>query len=614
MDEQLILQAFGNILPSPRIVVTQGILLSAMYFSLKPMDIINPPNAKVLQYQYDFIIVGAGSAGAVIANRLSENKKFKTLLLEAGGNENSITETPALAPLLHGTEKDWALQNEFVPGICLGVINKRCQFPRGRVLGGSSTINLMLYVRGNKRDYDGWAAEGNYGWSYEEVLPYFKKSEDNKNLQYARNERYHSTNGEQTVTDLPFTTPLTNVFLKGAQELGYRIGDYNADNQTAFHIPQLTMRNGTRCSTSKAFLHPTIGRKNLDIAKFSKVTKILIDPETNRAFGVRYYRYGKYHEVFAKKEIILTASALFTPQLLMLSGIGPKNHLKRFNIPLIKDLPVGFNLQDHYALPLVFLTDKPITFIPSRFNNILHNMSYDIYKTGYLSSPIGIGGQGFISTKYQDPKLNYPDIQLVLLSSSPATDGGGGRKYLSLSDELFNTIYAPIQEKESFHIFLLLCHVKSRGRVSLKSGDPFEKPLIKMNYFESPDDVRRLIDAGRFALKLVEETQAFKEINAKYHYVPIPTCPNAIPRSDEYFECYMKYYTTVDHHQSGTTKMAPLSDPTGVVDPELRVRGISGLRVADTSIMPLITTGNTNAPAIMIGEKASDLIKNSYRD
>ncbi|KAL7643301.1 UNVERIFIED_CONTAM: hypothetical protein RMT77_006593 [Armadillidium vulgare] len=261
MAEQLIIEAFGNILPSPRIALTQGVLLSAFYLSLKTMGVINPPNAEVLDFQYDFIIVGAGSAGAVIASRLSEKEEFNVLLLEAGGNEDEISETPFFAPLLYGTEKDWMYKNERIPGACLGIKDQTCLLEMGKVLGGSSTINSMFYVRGNKRDFDGWANLGNYGWSYEEVLPYFKKSEDNKNPEYAKNERYHSTNGELTVSDISFKTPLADIFVRAGQELGYRVGDYNAENQTAFAHIQVTIRNGTRCSTSKAFLHPTIGRK-----------------------------------------------------------------------------------------------------------------------------------------------------------------------------------------------------------------------------------------------------------------------------------------------------------------------------------------------------------------
>ncbi|KAL7643299.1 UNVERIFIED_CONTAM: hypothetical protein RMT77_006591 [Armadillidium vulgare] len=341
---------------------------------------------------------------------------------------------------------------------------------------------------------------------------------------------------------------------------------------------------------------------------------VLMDSKSKKAFGVRYFKHGEYHEVYARKEIVSSAGVLKTPQLLLLSGIGPKDDLKKLNIPVIEDLPVGLNLQDHSAFPLVFLTDQPITYIPSRFNNILTNMTYDLYKRGPLSSPTGFESTAFINTRFQDPKLDFPDVPLFILASSPATDGGIAATILNLSDELLETIYNPKKDRESFHIFVVLNHSKSRGKVSLKSRIPFEKPQVNMNYFDNSDDVKRLIDAGKFALKLVEESQAFKEINAKYHFVPIPTCPDAVPPSDEFFECYMRYFSVVLHHLSGTAKMAPNNDPTRVVDPELRVRGISGLRVADTSIMPIIITGTTNTPAIMIGEKASDLIKNSWKN
>ncbi|KAL7643297.1 UNVERIFIED_CONTAM: hypothetical protein RMT77_006589 [Armadillidium vulgare] len=613
MTEQLVNEAFGNILPSTNFALTKGLLLSSFFFSIKPPITMDHPNAKVLKTEYDFIVVGAGSAGSVISSRLSENNNFEVLLLEAGGDENEISETPALAPFLQLTDLDWQFKVQPSSGSCLGMVNKTCFYPRGKVLGGSSTINYFYYVRGNKNDYDNWADAGNYGWSYEDVLPYFKKSEDNRNPLYAQNERYHSTNGELTVSDPSYTTPLADIFLRAGRELGYSNGDYNAQNQTTFSMPQLTIRDGSRCSASKAFLHPASKFKNLDIAKFAHVTKILIDPESKRAYGVRYYRYGAYHEVYAKKEVILSAGAINTPQLLMLSGIGPKDHLKELDIKLIKNLPVGHNLQDHIAFPLTFLTDKSVTFIPEREINLLANMTYDVYKKGPLSSPLALDGHAFVNSRYQDPKESYPDLQIVLVASSPATDGSVRREKANLSDELFNAIYLPIASKESFEMFVFLNRPKSIGRLLLRSKNHFDKPLVKPNYFEDYDDVRRLIDGGRIGLKIIE-TKAFKEINAKYHLAPIPTCPNAKALSDEYFECLMRYNTVAVFHATGTAKMGPDNDSSAVIDPELRVRGISGLRVADASIMPNIITGNLNAPTIMIGEKASDLIKKIWAE
>ncbi|KAL7643300.1 UNVERIFIED_CONTAM: hypothetical protein RMT77_006592 [Armadillidium vulgare] len=601
MSGQLFNDAFGDIFPSSQFALIPGLLISTFYLAFKPSNTErNPPNAKVLKPEYDFIIVGAGSAGAVVANRLSETPDFQVLLLEAGGDETGITDTPAFAFNIFGTEKDWNYTIDSDSKFCLSEIDKKCLYPRGKILGGSSAVNLMAYVRGNKRDYDQWASAGNYGWSFEEVLPYFKKSEDNRNPTFAKNKRYHSTKGELTVSDERWTPPLCEIFVKAGQELGYNRGDINAENQTVFAIPQLTMRDGYRCSTNKAFLVPAGKRKNLDIAKYSHVTKVLIDPATNRAYGVRFFRYGEYHDVLARKEVILSAGAINTPQLLMLSGIGPKDHLKDLNIPLIKDLPVGFNLHDHFGFFLRFSTDKPVTFTPERYNNLLTNMTYELFQKGPLSSPTD-DGTAFVNSKFQDPKDDYPDLQLVLLSFNSSSDGNITNKQWQLSNEHI----------ETFSIIIVLNRPLSRGRLFLRSNNPFEKPVLKMNYFDNENDVKRLADGGRIVLDLIK-TKVFKRINAKHIYSRIPWCPKALPPSDEYFECLMRYNTEIGYHACGTAKMGPKSDPKAIVDPELRVRGISNFRVVDASIMPKVLTGNINAPTIMIGEKGSDLIKATW--
>ncbi|KAL7643762.1 UNVERIFIED_CONTAM: hypothetical protein RMT77_005768 [Armadillidium vulgare] len=381
MSGQLFNDAFGDIFPSSQFPLIPGLLMSTFYLAFKPSNTErNPPNAKVLKAEYDFIIVGSGSAGAVVASRLSENSDFQVLLLEAGGDETGITDTPALFAKFMRTEQDWNYTTESSSKYCLGNMEGECPYARGRILGGSSSVNGMLYVRGNKRDYDEWADAGNYGWSFEEVLPYFKKSEDNRNTTFAKNKRYHSTKGELTVSDLRWKTPLADIFLRAGQELGYSTGDYNAENQTVFGNIQFTIRNGYRCSTNKAFLLPAGKRKNLDIAKHSHVTKVLIDSATNRAYGVRFFRYGEYHDIFARKEVILSAGTFNTPQILMLSGIGPIDHLKDFNIPLIKDLPVGFNLQDHVGFIMEFVTEKPL--ILDLHNSLLANMTYELFQKG----------------------------------------------------------------------------------------------------------------------------------------------------------------------------------------------------------------------------------------
>merc|ERR1719445_723859 len=307
-----------------------------------------PVDQKNLYSQYDFIVIGAGSAGAVIANRLTEEGKWRVLLLEAGGDETEISDVPALAAYLQLGRMDWKYKTEPQPGVaCLGHTDQRCNWPRGKVLGGSSVLNYMLYVRGNRKDYDDWEAAGNPGWGYEEALHYFKKSEDNRNP-YLAATKYHSTGGYLTVQEAPWRTPLATAFVEAGVEMGYQNRDGNGEFQTGFMIPQGTIRRGSRCSTAKAFLRPIRHRPNLHIAMNSQVIKILIDNKSKNAFGVRLRRKDKVYTVLADKEVILSAGTLNSAQLLMLSGVGPAGHLQEFGIPVHRNLPVGENLQDHY--------------------------------------------------------------------------------------------------------------------------------------------------------------------------------------------------------------------------------------------------------------------------
>ncbi|KAL7643303.1 UNVERIFIED_CONTAM: hypothetical protein RMT77_006595 [Armadillidium vulgare] len=425
-------------------------------------------------------------------------------------------------------------------------------------------------------------------------------------------ERYHSTKGELTVSDPRWRTPLSDIFIRAGQELGYFTGDYNAENQTGFSSTQFTIRDGFRCSTNRAFLLPVGKRKNIDIARNSHVTKVLIDPDTKRAYGVRFFRYGEYHDVLARKEVILSAGVFNTPKLLMLSGIGPEDHLHNSNVPLIKDLPVGFNLQDHIAVFMMFLTDKPVTYTLERYTNLLTNMTYELYQKGPFSSP-GFESTAFLNSRFQDPEDSHPDIQLLLVPATIATGAGRRVNQSQSRDELSDSeeTSLPIANEESFAIHVALLRPQSRGRLLLRSNDPFAKPVLRMNYFNEENDVERLADGARFALNLMK-TEAFKSINARYDFKPISLCPNALPSSDEYFECLIRYNTQAGIHATGTAKMGPSSDSSAVIDPELRVRGISNLRVIDASVMPNIVSGNTNAPTIMIGEKGSDLIKDTW--
>ncbi|CAB0020141.1 unnamed protein product [Nesidiocoris tenuis] len=575
-----------------------------------------PVDVQRVRPEYDFIVIGGGSAGAVLANRLSEIRSWSVLLLEAGGDETEISDIPSLAGYLQLTDLDWKYKTEPPTShspYCLAMKGDRCFWPRGKVLGGSSVLNAMIYVRGNRYDYDTWEALGNPGWGYKHVLPFFKKSEDNRNP-YLMNSSYHSVGGYLTVQESPFRTPLALSFIRAGEELGYENRDINGQSQTGFMIAQGTIRRGSRCSTAKAFLRPVRLRKNLDISMHSHVVKILTVRQGSmiRTVGVQFWKNGRRWTVRARKEVVLSAGAINSPQILMLSGIGPKDELARHGIPLVKDLKVGYNLQDHVGLGgLTFLIDEPITFKKSRYQTLPVAIDYIFNERGPMTSLGGVEGLAFVNTKYADPSGEWPDIQFHFAPSSINSDGGEQiRRILNLKDAVYNTMYKPLVPAETWTILPLLLRPMSTGRVTLRSKDPFTPPVIDPNYFTHRIDVLRLIEGIRIAMN-VSSTRAFQRFRSRPLYTKMPGCRAYQFGSDDYWECYLRHFTFTIYHPSSTCKMGV--DPDAVVDPRLRVHGVVGLRVADASIMPTIVSGNPNAPVIMIGEKAAHMIKQDHR-
>ena len=467
----------------------------------------------------------------------------------------------------------------------------------------------MLYVRGNRRDYDQWESLGNPGWSWHQVLPYFLKSEDNRNP-YLATSPYHRTGGYLTVQESPYRTPLSTAFVEAGVEMGYSDIDCNGRNQTGFMIAQGTLRRGSRCSTSKAFLRPVRHRSNLHIAMHSHVHKILINPVTKTALGVQFQRRGKLYRVYAQKEVLLSAGAISSPQILMLSGVGPAQHLQQFNIPLVADLPgVGSNLQDHIATGgLVFLIDKPFGLVQNRFENLPSVLQYLLHAKGPLTLLGGIEGLSWVNTKYQNASDDWPDMQFHFGSGSPAADNGALRKAHGLSSRVYDQFFKAIENRDSFTIWPTLLRPRSTGHIRLRSTDPYDRPLIYANYLSDPQDVSVMVEGVKIALAL-SHTHAFKRLGARFYERPFPGCEHLAVYSDDYWTCFVHQYTATFYHSVGTCKMGPQSDPMAVVNAHLQVHGIKRLRVIDTSIMPKIVNGNTNAPTIMIGEKAADFIK-----
>ncbi|CAG7816615.1 unnamed protein product [Allacma fusca] len=522
--------------------IIMGMMGYMKYDSIDPE--VHPRPARSLEKEYDFIIVGGGSAGSVLANRLSEIPHWNVLLLEAGGVENEISDVPAVAAYLQMTKIDWQFKTEPQPGACMGLKDQRCNWPRGKVLGGSSVLNYMLYVRGNRRDYDGWEALGNPGWGYDSILKYFKKSEDNRNPYLANNE-YHSAGGYLTVQEAPWRTPLATAFVEAGMEMGYENRDGNGEFQSGFMIAQGTIRRGSRCSAAKAFIRPVRNRPNLHIAMESHVMKVLID-ENKRAYGVRFRRDGRVQTVRAKREVIISSGAINSPQILMLSGIGPAQHLQEMGIPVVKDAPTGQNLQDHIGFGgLVFLVDQPISMMQSRYENLASVMQYAMYGAGPLTILGGVEGLAWVNTKYANASDDFPDIEFHFIAGSVSSDGGKQvKKAHGVTDKMYNEMFRPIQFRDTWSVVPMLLRPYSAGYLKLRSTNPFDKVLIYPNYMLDRRDAQILVEGTKIAIAM-SQTSAFQKLNSRLNPNLMPGCKHLEPWSDDYWECAISVVMTV---------------------------------------------------------------------
>lgn len=559
---------------------------------------------------FDFIVVGGGSSGSVVASRLAENPHWNILLVEAGGDPTMASEVPGLFAVSQDTDIDWQHKTH-QDGVFLGLVDHKSSISRGKVLGGSNTLQYFDYVRGNPKDYDHWAKYGNEGWGYHDVLPYFKKSEGIRAKEIVSDpgvEKYHGRDGPLTVESIrdEGMSSLEAALSNGMQELGYHTHtDVNADAHDGLFVIQGTLRHKRRCSAAKAFLSET--KPNLKIAKHTLVTQILIQNQNKSAYGVELLKHdGEHIRVRATREVIVAAGAINTPKLLMLSGIGEQEALQKHVIEPICLLEVGKNLQNHIQFPGIFYS-FPHTQVeePHLTKNLVE---YLTHFSGPLSHSGPIRTIGFINADKDD----YPDIALLpAFFGKNSSDLHGFLHARRLIPEI-QEYYLKVNAKAPILVITpALLRPKGRGKVELHSAHPKDEVEILPNFLSEEEDVEKLLEGIAFTAKL-SETKGLKDLGAKLHYADIPACREHAPPSPEYLGCALKHIAITSHHPSGTCKMGPESDDHAVVSPRLKVYGLKHLRVVDMSVAPSGVSGNTNIAAIMIGEKAADMIKEDW--
>ncbi|KAF2894214.1 hypothetical protein ILUMI_11959 [Ignelater luminosus] len=544
---------------------------------------------------YDFIIVGAGVAGSVLANKLTESGKFKVLLLEAGGRENDLTGVPGFLTDLTTSDFNWGYKVKQEKNSCLGMKSRHCLYHKGKVVGGSSVLTFNMYIRGDRKAFDKWGSK-NPGWDYESVLPYFKKSENSTLRQ--EDPGYHGHNGPVSVEDCRHYHDGTEAFLKAAKQRGRKLLDYNGRNQTGYSTMQNLTKKGRRCSANDAFIKPAMNRKNLEILDHALGTKILI--KSKLAHGVEFIRDRKKYKATVSKEVIISGGGINSPQILMVSGIGPKQHLEELGIPVVQDLPVGKTFYDQHCYPaLMFST-----------NISANKPDLEQYIRDYLKGfgPLTLG-MGMTSVGFENGNVEYPFASLWGVEAVDFLSN-----FLGITDENCKAILEPIMDKYLWTVFPVPFEQKTNGNVKLKTKDPLDYPIIYSNLYsdEHGEDIRRMVAAIKDVFE-ISKTPAFQSIGSKYESDPLPACKHHDHLSSGYWTCAVKQLTVPIYQGVAACKMGPKDDKTAVVDNELKVHGMDGLRVVDASVIPLSFT-HAAATVYMMAEKVAPLIRGEYGD
>lgn len=584
-------------------VIAFGVILLA-YRLMAVEEMFEVFKKRDIKDRYDYIIVGAGTSGAVFASRLSEDEGRSILLLEAGGdpyNEQNIN-IPIMADNVRGTEYDWQYKTTPQKFSCFGHVDNESYWAMGKGLGGSSNINYMQYIRGSRHDYDEWASNGAAGWAYKDVLPYFIKSEDQRNGEFIRTV-FHGFGGRMTVSDVG-PTQVNKIMEQCFKEIGLKKRDLNGQTPFGWCPTQATVRSGVRWGTYRAFLRHARHRDGLHIVTHATVTKILF--EKQQAVGVVVQHEGKEHVVNVNEEIVLAAGTVGTTKLLLLSGVGPRQHLQSLKIPVVVDLPVGENLQDQVIGDgITFLTPYAgVSVTAAKSENLKSAWAYSLFGTGMKASPRFRESIANIRLRHQPSHIKYPLLQLHIVSNPDAYQA----HHLSIKQEVWEELHDDDVPREGFTIFPVLLHPRSRGTIRLRSTDPNDPPLIDPRYLADDVDIKILAEGYQFIRRLIN-AQVMKDWQFEMTNRQLSQCASFGNFTEQYIHCHLRHVTLPGGSPVGTCRIGAAGDPAAVVDPLLRVRGVKRLRVIDASIVPSSTSGNSYTSQVMIAEKAADIMR-----